>query len=375
MVDFQSRDTSRGIDDEDGDDEDDGDEEPKRADAERPGSEKEPESSESPSSEDGTESRGSVEESESGGSTVGDDARDQPIEDPVEKARAATQDRHDAGASTDPLAGDADTEQSVAGTGETDAESSPSSTDPLAGDAASQDSEPPTQDTGPATEDGREHASHEQTGHEHAGHEQTGHEHASHDTGHEQTGSEHSGHDHAGHEHAGHDHASHGHSHGATATQVGVAVVTISSTRTREDDPSGDVIQTRLASDGHDIVTRDVIRDDLDGIQNVVAALTDRSDVDAVVTTGGTGVTPDDVTVEAVEPLFDKELPGFGELFRILSYEDVGTMALASRATAGIVDGSVVFCLPGSEAAVRLGVEELIAEEVGHLVGLAQREG
>jgi len=151
-------------------------------------------------------------------------------------------------------------------------------------------------------------------------------------------------------------------------------VVTVSSTRTREDDPSGDIVETTLANAGHDIVTRDVIRDDLDGIQNVVVALTDRSDVDAVVTTGGTGITPDDVTVEAVSPLFDKELPGFGELFRILSYEDVGTKALASRATAGVVDGSVVFCLPGSEAAATLGVEELIAEEIGHLVALAQRD-
>jgi len=90
------------------------------------------------------------------------------------------------------------------------------------------------------------------------------------------------------------------------------------------------------------------------------------------VTTGGTGVTPDDVTVEAVEPLFEKRLPGFGELFRRLSYEEIGTQAIATRATAGIADGVPVFCLPGSESAVRLGTEEIIVEVVGHLAGLAK---
>jgi len=176
-------------------------------------------------------------------------------------------------------------------------------------------------------------------------------------------------HDHHGGEH---DHGS-THAHGTDADQVGVAVVTISSTRSREDDPSGDVIESELAEAGHEIATRDVIRDDLDGIQNALVSLTARADVDAVVTTGGTGVTPDDVTVEAVSPLFDKELPGFGELFRVLSYEDVGSKAIASRATAGIVDERVVFCLPGSEDAVRLGLEELVVDEIGHLVGLATR--
>jgi molybdenum cofactor biosynthesis protein B len=116
-----------------------------------------------------------------------------------------------------------------------------------------------------------------------------------------------------------------------------------------------------------------VVADDLDGIQRTVLALTGRDDVDVVVTTGGTGVTPDDVTVEAVTPLFDKDLPGFGELFRILSYEEVGTRALGSRATAGVSEGVPVFCLPGSENAVRLAMEELVAAEMAHLVELATR--
>lgn len=161
--------------------------------------------------------------------------------------------------------------------------------------------------------------------------------------------------------------------HADDTDELGVGVVTISSTRTREDDPSGDLIQTALTDAGHEIAVRDLVRDAYDGIQHTVDRLAGRDDVDVVVTTGGTGVTPDDVTTEAVEPLFDKELPGFGELFRSLSYEEVGPKAICSRATAGVVDGVPVFCLPGSENAVRLGVEELIVPEAAHLAGLASQ--
>jgi molybdenum cofactor biosynthesis protein B len=167
-----------------------------------------------------------------------------------------------------------------------------------------------------------------------------------------------------------HDHDHHEHD----PESLGVAVVTVSSSRTREDDPAGDVIETGLTEAGHEVVVRDVIRDDHDGVQNTVDAVASRGDVDAVVTTGGTGVTPDDVTIEAVTPLFDKELPGFGELFRNLSYDEIGTKVVGTRATAGIVDGAVVFCLPGSENAARLGTEEIIVEQAPHLAGLAQRE-
>ncbi|WP_424017923.1 MogA/MoaB family molybdenum cofactor biosynthesis protein [Halorientalis pallida] len=181
-------------------------------------------------------------------------------------------------------------------------------------------------------------------------------------------GDEHEGDGHEA-EHA-HDHDHHAHD----PESLGVAVVTVSSSRTREDDPAGDVIETGLTEAGHEVVVRDVIRDDHDGVQNTVDAVASRGDVDAVVTTGGTGVTPDDVTIEAVTPLFDKELPGFGELFRNLSYDEIGTKVVGTRATAGIVDGAVVFCLPGSENAARLGTEEIIVEQAPHLAGLAQRE-
>ncbi|PSP52917.1 molybdenum cofactor biosynthesis protein B, partial [Halobacteriales archaeon QH_7_68_42] len=152
------------------------------------------------------------------------------------------------------------------------------------------------------------------------------------------------------------------------------AVVTVSTSRSLDDDPSGDAIEELVEGDGHEVVAHDLVADDLDGIQRAMLALTGREDVDIVITTGGTGFTPDDVTVEAVEPLFDKGLPGFGELFRIRSYEEVGTRALGSRATAGVSEGVPVFCLPGSENAVRTAIEELVLAEAPHLVGLARGE-
>jgi molybdenum cofactor biosynthesis protein B len=166
--------------------------------------------------------------------------------------------------------------------------------------------------------------------------------------------------------------AEHDHHHHDLET-VRAAVVTVSSTRSREDDTAGDAIEAALRDSGAEIPTRDVIRDDFDNVQSAVDALVGRDDVDVVVTTGGTGVTPDDVTVEAIRPLFEKELPGFGELFRRLSFEEIGTKVVGTRAVAGIADGVPVFCLPGSENAARLGTEEIIVEEASHLAGLAKR--
>ncbi|MFB6078852.1 MAG: molybdenum cofactor biosynthesis protein B [Halarchaeum sp.] len=174
------------------------------------------------------------------------------------------------------------------------------------------------------------------------------------------------GDDHEEEKHA-HDH----HAHDVDA--VGFGVVTVSSSQEAGDDPSGDLIVERLRDAGHEVVTRDLVIDDFDRVQGTVDRLTRREEIDAVVTTGGTGVTPDDVTVEAVRPLLDKRLPGFGELFRRLSYDEVGTRVVGTRADAGVASGAPVFCLPGSENAARLGVEEIILSEVGHLVGLATR--
>ena len=183
-------------------------------------------------------------------------------------------------------------------------------------------------------------------------------------------------HDHGDHDtdddHLHDDPTDHHHAHDLDT--LGAAVVTVSSSRSLSDDPSGDAIVAGLEGAGNKVVSRDLIDDSYDGVQSSLNALVARDDVDVVITTGGTGVTPDDVTIEAARSMFDKELPGFGELFRLLSYEEIGAKVVGTRATAGVVDGVVVFCLPGSENAAKLGVEQIIVEEAGHLAGLASDE-
>ncbi len=187
---------------------------------------------------------------------------------------------------------------------------------------------------------------------------------------------EHDDHAHGDGDHGGgdHDHGDHDHHHAHDVETLGFGVLTVSSTRDLDDDPAGDAIAAAIETADHELSTRELVGDDYDGIQGAADALVGRDDVDAVVTTGGTGVTPDDVTIEAVEPLFEKTLPGFGELFRRLSYDEIGTRVVGTRATAGVTDGTAVFCLPGSVNAVTLGIEELILPEAGHLVGLASRD-
>jgi len=170
-----------------------------------------------------------------------------------------------------------------------------------------------------------------------------------------------------------HGHDDHEHHHHDVDT-LGAGVVTVSSSRTLDDDPAGDAIAAAFEAAGHEVVTRELVPDDHDRVQATLRNLAHRDDVDAVVSTGGTGVTPDDVTVEAAEPLFEKTLPGFGELFRRLSYDEIGTRVVGTRAVAGTVAGTPVFCLPGSENAARLGAEEVIVPEAGHLSGLATRD-
>lgn len=168
-----------------------------------------------------------------------------------------------------------------------------------------------------------------------------------------------------GHEH-NHDHHHH------DIDQLGAAVVTVSSSRSLDEDPAGDALGSAFEDAGHEVVHRELIGDDFDRIQGTVNHLVSREDTDVVVTTGGTGVTPDDLTVEAVEPLFEKALPGFGELFRRRSEEEIGTRVVGTRAAAGIADGVPVFCLPGSKNAASLGGEIIVAE-ASHLAGLARR--
>lgn len=155
--------------------------------------------------------------------------------------------------------------------------------------------------------------------------------------------------------------------------QVGCAVITISDTRTLDSDTSGAAIVSLLEAAGHRVAVRRLVKDEPADVSALIRECTARDDVQVVITTGGTGITARDSTYEAVDALIDKRLDGFGELFRMLSYEDIGPAAMLSRAVAGTVNGRVVFALPGSEAAVRLALEKLIVPELRHLVQQVQR--
>ena len=156
-------------------------------------------------------------------------------------------------------------------------------------------------------------------------------------------------------------------------SSISVHVITISDTRTIDTDASGRLIVELLEGAGHRVAGRRLLRDDADQVRATVATLTSEAQADVVITTGGTGITARDSTFEAVDALLTKRLPGFGELFRALSYQQIGAAAMLSRATAGLVDRTVVIVLPGSQNAVRLALEELVLPEIGHLVREARR--
>ncbi len=149
---------------------------------------------------------------------------------------------------------------------------------------------------------------------------------------------------------------------------VRVAVLTISDTRTPETDTGGDVVEESMRGAGHEVVAREIVRDEAASIRTTLVDLLARSDVDAVVTTGGTGISGRDTTYEVVEQLIEKRLDGFGELFRMLSYEEIGAAAVLSRAVAGAVGSKFVASLPGSRNAVGLGMEKLLVPEIAHIV-------
>jgi molybdenum cofactor biosynthesis protein B len=147
------------------------------------------------------------------------------------------------------------------------------------------------------------------------------------------------------------------------------AVITISDTRTKETDKSGQRIITLLRERHHEVVSYEIVKDDKDSIQHAVNEAGSRLDVDAVITNGGTGIAKRDVTIEAILPLLEKEITGFGELFRMLSYtEDIGAAAMLSRALAGVKEQTLIFSLPGSTGAVTLGMNKLILPELRHMI-------
>lgn len=158
--------------------------------------------------------------------------------------------------------------------------------------------------------------------------------------------------------------------HRAEAPQnVRVFVLTVSDTRTPETDSGGALIREILQNARHEIVGSQIVRDDTNSIADAVRnAINGLSDAEAVLVSGGSGISARDNTPEALRPLLDKELPGFGEVFRVLSYAEIGAATMLSRAFAGVIGRTILFVLPGSPNAIRLALEKLIVPELGHFV-------
>jgi molybdenum cofactor biosynthesis protein B len=145
---------------------------------------------------------------------------------------------------------------------------------------------------------------------------------------------------------------------------VRIAVLTISNSRTLEDDTSGQTLAERVAAAGHALSARKIVKDDIRAIRAVIRDWTNRDDIDVIVSTGGTGLTGHDVTVEAMRPLFEKEIDGFSALFHTISFQKIGTSTIQSRATAGIMKGKYIFCLPGSPGACKDGWDEILKAQL-----------
>ena len=145
---------------------------------------------------------------------------------------------------------------------------------------------------------------------------------------------------------------------------VRIAVLTVSDTRTPETDTSGDILAERIATAGHELIDRTIVPDDVQQIRDCVQAWIDRSDIDVVISTGGTGLTGRDITPEAISPLFEKTIDGFSVVFHHVSFQSIGLSTLQSRALAGLANGTFIFCLPGSNGAVKDGWDKVIVHQL-----------
>ena len=162
--------------------------------------------------------------------------------------------------------------------------------------------------------------------------------------------------------------------HRATSpASVRCYVITVSDTRTEDTDTGGKAVAELLTAGGHMVVGRRIVKDEPAEVAALVAQTADGDHVDVIITTGGTGITRRDSTFEAIDGLLEKRLPGFGELFRMLSYQEIGAAAMLSRACMGTCRGKIVVALPGSENAVRLALTRLLVPELGHLVNETRR--
>jgi molybdenum cofactor biosynthesis protein B len=154
---------------------------------------------------------------------------------------------------------------------------------------------------------------------------------------------------------------------------INCSVIVVSDSRTEQNDESGKYIMQVLKKHGHEVMSYILLKNDADAILNRVNELLDEEKLQVIITSGGTGISHRDVTVETISPIFDKIIDGFGELFRFLTYQQIHTGSIMSRATAGVTRGKVIICLPGSLGAVSLAMEKIILPEIGHMVREAQR--
>ncbi len=149
---------------------------------------------------------------------------------------------------------------------------------------------------------------------------------------------------------------------------IKIAVISVSTTRSLSEDKSGAWIKKQAKKEGHEVVVHQTVTDDITAIRELTEHITQKIGPDAIIMSGGTGISPKDVTIEAVKPLFEKELTAFGPLFSQLSFEEIDSAAILSRATAGIIKQTILFCMPGSIKACKLACNALIFPELGHLL-------
>ena len=149
-----------------------------------------------------------------------------------------------------------------------------------------------------------------------------------------------------------------------TFKPVTVAILTVSDTRTRDNDTSGDILQSRIEAAGHKVLGREIVRDTIQGVRAQLQIWMDDTQIDVIISTGGTGLTGRDITVEAVTPLFDKVIDGFSVVFHQESFKTIGLSTLQSRACAGLAQGTIIFCLPGSNGAVKDGWDKVIEAQL-----------
>jgi molybdenum cofactor biosynthesis protein B len=154
---------------------------------------------------------------------------------------------------------------------------------------------------------------------------------------------------------------------------VTCAILIISDSRTEKTDESGKYLLEKLESNGHTVIDYALLKNDSETIKNKLNEYLEQEELQVIITSGGTGVSMRDVTVETVTPMLDKMLDGFGELFRTLSYMEIGSASIMSRAVAGVISGKIILCIPGSLAAVKLAIEKIILGEIGHMVREATR--